>query len=137
MSRGGLAIIAVLLAGAAVAAYKTMQAPAQPEPMIVRDVVVPDLSLTARRGAGLFATTCAQCHGNHAEGSDRGPPLVHPYYRPSHHADGAFHLAVKNGVRQHHWHFGNMPPQPDISPSETDSIIRYVRELQEANGISG
>lgn len=135
MSRGSWLIAVLLLAGGAVAAFNITDTTDQS--VIVTNVSVPELSLTARRGAGLFATTCAECHGPKAQGTDQGPPLIHPYYRPSHHADGAFHLAVKNGVRQHHWRFGNMPPQPNVSPSETDAIIRYIREVQEANGISG
>lgn len=127
------AVVAALLAGGGVVIYKADTATT--EDVVVRDVVVPELSLTARRGAGLFATNCAECHGASAQGTPQGPPLVHPYYRPDHHADGAFHLAVKNGVRQHHWHFGNMPAQPQMSSSETEAIIAYVRALQAANGI--
>lgn len=134
-SRAFWGVAIVLIAGAAVTAYKATTSNTPGESVIVRDVVVPELSLTARRGAGLFATNCAQCHGNSAQGTDQGPPLVHAYYRPGHHADGAFHLAMKNGVRQHHWNFGPMPPQPQMSPSDTDAVIAFVRELQAANGI--
>jgi len=44
-------------------------------------------------------------------------------------------LAVKNGVRQHHWPFGSMPPIPGVSKAEVSQIIAYVRTLQRANGI--
>jgi hypothetical protein len=64
-----------------------------------------------------------------------GPPLVHPVYRPGHHADVAFELAVRRGVRAHHWRFGDMPPQPAVPPGEVGQITRFVRELQQANGI--
>lgn len=68
-------------------------------------------------------------------GTEQGPPLVHRIYEPGHHADAAFHMAVRAGVRQHHWRFGNMPPQPQVSEAELRTIIRYVREVQRANGI--
>jgi hypothetical protein len=38
-------------------------------------------------------------------------------------------------VRAHHWRFGDMPPQPTITPDAIHMITRYVRELQQANGI--
>ena len=97
-------------------------------------VRVPDLSSVAQAGREVFAWRCAQCHGAHG-GGGAGPPLVHPIYRPAHHADVAFNLAVARGVRAHHWRLGDMPPQPDVGPAEIAAITRYVRELQAANGI--
>ncbi|MGH7317985.1 MAG: c-type cytochrome, partial [Candidatus Rokuibacteriota bacterium] len=63
------------------------------------------------------------------------PPLVHRIYRAAHHADVAFELAVRRGVRAHHWRFGDMPPEPAVARVEIVQITRYVRELQRANGI--
>jgi hypothetical protein len=60
---------------------------------------------------------------------------VHRVYHSGLHADVAFDLAVRRGVRAHHWSFGDMPPQPELTPTEVASITRYVRELQKANGI--
>lgn len=99
------------------------------------DVVVPKLSEVAITGEKLFGRHCAICHGANAGGGETGPPLVHRIYEPSHHADGSFYLAVKLGVRAHHWRFGNMPPVPGVSKEEVTKIIRYVRELQRANNI--
>jgi mono/diheme cytochrome c family protein len=79
------------------------------------DVAVPHLSADAERGARVFAANCAACHGENAAGSDQGPPLVHKIYEPSHHGDQSFLAAVRNGVRRHHWQYGNMPPQPGVS----------------------
>ncbi|MBT8435208.1 MAG: c-type cytochrome [Gammaproteobacteria bacterium] len=87
------------------------------------------------RGAELFRQNCSSCHGRAGSGSNTGPPLVHETYNPSHHADLAFHLAVKNGVRRHHWRFGDMPPQPQVSPEAVADIVAYVRELQRRAGI--
>jgi cytochrome c2 len=98
-------------------------------------VVVPELSPEATVGMDAFETYCIECHGKNAVGTDKGPPLVHPVYRPAHHGDFSFVRAVTNGVPQHHWLFGSMPPQPAIRREEIDYIIVYLRELQRANGI--
>jgi hypothetical protein len=45
-------------------------------------------------------------------------------------------LAVKNGVRAHHWRFGDMPPVEGVSDEDATKIVAYVRELQRANGIN-
>ncbi|RLA39089.1 MAG: cytochrome c, partial [Gammaproteobacteria bacterium] len=60
-------------------------------------------------GVRNFQTFCSECHGEWAEGSDKGPPLLHPYYKSSHHSDDAFYRAASQGVTAHHWRFGNMP----------------------------
>ena len=86
-------------------------------------------------GEVVFEGTCAACHGVEGVGTDAGPPLVHEYYRPSHHADGAFTLAVRNGVQPHHWDFGTMPPQVGLSDQDIADITAYVRQIQEAAGI--
>lgn len=99
-------------------------------------VVVPALSPGAEAGRAAFARGCAACHGAYAEGTASGPPLVHPIYRPNHHADEAFWLAVRRGVRAHHWRFGDMPALPQVDAEETRRIVLYVRELQRANGIN-
>ncbi len=100
------------------------------------DVTVPELSAEESRGEKLFNANCASCHGTNAAGkSGMAPPLVHRIYEPNHHADAAFQLAVQNGVRDHHWGFGNMPPIEGISPKNVGQIAAYVRALQRANGI--
>lgn len=93
------------------------------------------LSVMAKFGRIAFDNTCATCHGDWGRGTEKGPPLIHRIYEPSHHADIAFTLAVQRGAKQHHWNFGNMPAQPQVSPEETEAIIRFIREVQEANGI--
>ena len=90
---------------------------------------------SAAAGEGLFNANCAACHGEKAVGTPVGPPLAHPVYEPGHHPDFAFRNAVSNGVRAHHWPYGDMPPVAGLAPEEVDSIICYVRELQRAEGI--
>ncbi len=98
-------------------------------------VAVPALSSVAQSGREAYDRRCAHCHGPHGGGGGAGPPLVHPIYRPAHHADVAFSLAVQRGVRAHHWRAGDMPPQPEVRPDEVTAITRYIREVQAANGI--
>ncbi|MCB1755122.1 MAG: cytochrome c [Gammaproteobacteria bacterium] len=87
-------------------------------------------------GQTLFKENCASCHGALADGVDGvGPPLIHPYYKPDHHADIAFYRAASQGVRAHHWPFGDMPAQPQIGRDEMQKVIAYLRDLQRLNGI--
>ncbi len=95
------------------------------------------LSTNAQVGKLAYEAKCAVCHGTNATGQDGvAPPLVHKIYEPSHHGDGAFLLAAKNGVRAHHWRFGNMPPVQGVTDGDVKMIVAYVRELQRANGIN-
>ena len=95
-----------------------------------------NLPSQAEGGEQLFAVNCAGCHGANAAGSDRGPTLISPIYRPGHHGDAAFQRAVREGVPQHHWFFGDMPPVPSVSEEQVTEIIEYVRTLQRASGIN-
>jgi len=83
----------------------------------------------------LYVAHCQTCHGKYALGTDHGPPLLHAIYAPGHHADVAFLLAVKNGVRAHHWTFGNMPALPAVDEGQVTNIVAYVRWLQLQAGI--
>ncbi len=86
-------------------------------------------------GEAKFNANCAACHGARGVGTSQGPPLVHKIYEPNHHADVAFQRAAANGVRAHHWEFGNMPKIESVTPEDVDQIIRYVRWLQKQAGI--
>jgi mono/diheme cytochrome c family protein len=85
-------------------------------------------------GETKFNSSCAACHGKEAAGTDHGPPLVHKIYEPNH-GDPAFQRAVANGVRAHHWEFGNMPKIEGVTPEDVDQIVKYVRWLQRQAGI--
>ena len=98
-------------------------------------LTIPPLSAEATAGRALFEENCVTCHGRHATGSDQGPPLVHRIYEPNHHGDLSFQLAARQGVRAHHWDFGNMPPVEGVTDEDVIKITRYVRELQKANNI--
>lgn len=102
----------------------------------VSAIVVPVLTTEQETGRVLFDANCSACHGPNASGSDQGPPLVHRIYEPSHHGDMAFVLAARQGVRAHHWRFGNMPAIDGVTEDEVVQITAYIRALQRANGIN-
>jgi mono/diheme cytochrome c family protein len=101
------------------------------------DVILPaTLSETAQMGRLAYDGVCASCHGPNAAGQNGvAPPLVHRIYEPNHHADEAFQRAAANGVRSHHWTFGDMPPVEGVTRGDVTMIAAYIRELQRANGI--
>ncbi|MDF0602771.1 cytochrome c [Psychromarinibacter sp. C21-152] len=100
-----------------------------------RNASAPATAATLAAGERAFEANCAACHGAQAGGTDKGPPLVHRIYEPSHHADYAFRMAVRNGVRQHHWKFGDMPPVEGMTDEEVTRITAHVRALQQEAGI--
>lgn len=127
-----IVISTILLLGVASVAWRAISSGDETLTVVVK---VPQLSARARDGKKPFDDNCAACHGINAAGSDKGPPLVHDIYNPGHHADAAFFAATNRGTPRHHWSFGDMPPQPQVTDDDVTAIVRYVRELQEANGI--
>jgi len=88
-----------------------------------------------QQGEAAFMANCARCHGERGIGTAQGPPLVHKIYEPNHHGDPAFQRAAANGVRAHHWQFGDMPKIDGVTPDDVDQIIKYIRWLQRQAGI--
>lgn len=127
-------LIGAALTGIAAVAVWTGVSAQSTTPLIV-DVAEPALSETGAEGKYLFDANCAACHGANGSGSDQGPPLIHRIYHPGHHGDMSFYMAVREGTRAHHWSFGDMPAQPQVSPGDIPAIILYIREVQAENGI--
>lgn len=87
-------------------------------------------------GQAVYTAKCAVCHGENAAGrAGTAPPLIHRIYEPSHHGDEAFQRAAAQGVRAHHWRFGDMPPVKGLTRGDVAMIVAYIREVQRANGI--
>jgi len=116
--------------------HSTMEASSVKSPLPIEEgqsaIQVPE---EFYQGEERFNSLCLRCHGVHARGTSNGPPLVHKIYEPSHHGDFAFQRAAAQGVRAHHWEFGNMPKIADASPDDVKLIIQYVRWLQREVGI--
>ena len=100
-----------------------------------QDVAVPKLEGSARIGQFTYALKCAACHGDKAQGTDNGPTFLSRIYHPGHHADESFFRAARNGVRAHHWRFGDMPPVDGLTDEQVASIVAFVRAMQRANGV--
>ena len=128
-------VIGVIALGAIAAAAIVSNVPQDSQAFTV-EVIPASLSQEGQEGAALFKMNCQVCHGPNAAGTKLGPPLIHDIYNPGHHSDQAFYLAAASGVRQHHWPYGDMPAQPQVAQEDVAKIIRYIRELQEANGIT-
>jgi len=97
------------------------------------DIPIQDPQLVAE-GEALYKSTCAACHGSDLLGTAVGPPHLSVIYNPEHHGDGAFAMAVINGVRAHHYEFGDMPALPTISREDFTRILSYIRETQRTEG---
>ena len=133
---------AVAIAGAVWFSTLANDAPVVSDPVAdstaIVSVEVPDtLSASAEIGKSVYDAKCAACHAPGGVGQvDIAPPLVHVIYEPSHHGDESFQRAVANGVRAHHWKFGDMPPVEGLTRGDVTMIVAYIRELQRANGIN-
>ncbi len=103
--------------------------PSEPAPKITRVEQVP---VDHRSGYARFQQICAACHGPWARGGQNGPPLVHDLYKPGHHSNRAFARAILQGMKQHHWYFGDMPPVASATQDDVQTIVPYLRWLQKA-----
>lgn len=99
-----------------------------------RDAAQQGTADAVQAGEKLFNANCSACHGVGAVGTNQGPPLINRTYHPGHHNDFSIRNAIKNGVRSHHWDFGNMLPVPGVSEDDAEKIICYIRDTQLANG---
>jgi cytochrome c553 len=107
-----------------------------PDDAIVMVSIPPSFSEKEQIGKRAYEAVCSACHGLNAQGREAiAPPLVHRIYEPSHHGDMAFVLAAQNGVRAHHWKFGNMPAVQGVTQADVLNIVAYIRALQRENGI--
>jgi mono/diheme cytochrome c family protein len=141
------AILFALIALAAGGWYFSQPRHSDAQDATVNGAVLPDGAMTSvtipatftdqeKTGKRAYDAVCADCHGVNAQGTQGvAPPLVHRIYEPSHHGEMAFLLAAQNGVRAHHWTFGNMPAIEGVTRADVMNIVSYVRALQRANGI--
>jgi len=144
MKKALIPALGAIALGIAATLYVTSTSHGRPRPTaeiptgaaLVSVTLPSQLSPAAQIGKKGFDAVCAQCHGENAAGrQDMGPPLIHRIYEPSHHGDMSFLVAAAQGVRAHHWSFGDMPPQAGLTQGDVKAIVTYVRELQRANGI--
>lgn len=142
MQKSGLVIIALTAAVSGWLVWQSQTPAAKPDlngagpGAALAAVTVPQLTGDALAGSRIYVQSCSACHGANAAGqAGVAPPLVHKIYRNRSHADFSFVLAAQNGVRSHHWSFGNMPPVRDVTQEDVLLVAAYIRALQRANGI--
>lgn len=85
-------------------------------------------------GATVYAARCASCHGDDLRGTDEGPSQLSIVYEPGHHGDSSYRAAIRNGVHEHHWSFGPMPPVEDITDEQIEEVIAFIRSEQQRLG---
>ena len=110
---------------------------AEPIPTQAADVTSPASTaaeLAIPDGAEVYQQFCAECHGVDLRGTDKGPSQLSIVYEPNHHGDYAYRVAIREGTREHHWWFGDMPPVEGISDLEIEKVISFIRAEQERLG---
>jgi cytochrome c len=124
--------------GLALAACGTQAAPLNEDQIALierLDALAETAPAELQEGKRVFERQCAACHGSSGGGLQTGPPLVDAVYRPAHHSDVAFYIAISQGVQAHHFNFGDMPSMPGVSQAESEAVVAYIRWLQQSVGI--
>lgn len=144
MRRGRLRALAVALATSAFAvACGTDAGDAgdylAEEPAPTSSTAAPPSASTAAApavpdGAAVYQQYCAECHGVDLRGTDKGPSQLSIVYEPNHHGDYAYRVAIREGTREHHWWFGDMPPVEGITDLEIEKVISFIRAEQQRLG---
>ena len=102
---------------------------------IYENPIVPAMTAELRLGKLKYDAFCAECHGETARGTDKGPTFISRVYHPGHHGDRAFFIAPMQGAKAHHWPFGDMKPVEGVAEAQLAPILKYVRAVQKANGV--
>ncbi len=89
------------------------------------------MSGDARAGSKIYNSECAVCHGRLLEGTHKGPSML--AYESAFHPDPDFVAAIKSGVKQHHWSFGDMQPIKSLTDDDIRRVIIYIRKVQAYN----
>ena len=132
-----VAVCAIALACAADADDADDASSAEPAPTATSDAPAPSTTAAAPAvpdGAAVYQHYCAECHGVDLRGTDKGPSQLSIVYEPNHHGDYAYRVAIRDGTREHHWWFGDMPPVEGITDLEIEKVISYIRAEQERLG---
>jgi len=129
-------VIWMALAFVTLAAITTASMWGREKISMVVSPTIPELSAQAQQGRNIVNAQCTECHGvDGLGGSRKGPPLLHPMYRFDVYPDYHFKRVLKEGRPEHHWRFGPMPAQPQLSEADANAIIAYVRAVHNANGV--
>ncbi len=143
MTRNRLCLVVALVAAAMTLACAADAVDAggassvETAPTVTSDAPAPPTTAAALAipdGAAVYQQYCAECHGVDLRGTDKGPSQLSIIYEPNHHGDYAYRVAIREGTREHHWWFGDMPPVEGITDLEIEKVISYIRAEQERLG---
>ena len=95
----------------------------------------PVSSQSFQQGGIAFIEECAGCHGRLAQGTDRGPNLIHPDYGPGNRSDAQIRQVVREGVPTRRRDYVDMLPTTNLSEHKLEQMVTYLREIQRMNGI--
>lgn len=101
----------------------------------------PAFAADLEKGKSLFAQRCATCHGNTGAGDGPVALSLPENMKPRNLQDGAFKYATDDAKMKELLKKGGaavglnamMPPQPDLSDADLDSVIAFLHTLQKAH----
>lgn len=125
-ARIGITLAAALAAPTLVA---TPHLASSPETAVPRQHEARKFSQLAVAGMRLYVSHCEDCHGRNGVGTEKGPSLHYEIYHAPNLGQVAFHTAVKHGVQESRWEYGDMP-KSNLSFNEIEQVARYVRDVQ-------
>lgn len=81
----------------------------------------------AWRGLALFRRDCIACHSLNGEGGTVGPDLNVPRSIVEYRPESQIRAYVRNPAA---FRYGSMPPNPQLSESELDDLLAYLRAMR-------
>ena len=87
------------------------------------------------RGEAIYQANCSACHGDDLRGASTGPSLLYDIYGPDELADEEIAAAIREGVEEQRWDFGDMPANGALGDSQIDQIIDHIRTVQSTEGL--
>ena len=88
------------------------------------------------RGEAIYRANCSACHGDDLRGASTGPSLLYDIYGPDQLTDAGITDAIRNGVEEQRWNFGEMPANGALGDSQIDQIIAHIRSVQSTEGLT-
>jgi mono/diheme cytochrome c family protein len=80
------------------------------------------------RGYALFRERCIRCHAINREGGHVGPDLNVPQNVTEYRPEAQIRAYIRNPAT---FRYGNMPAHPDLTDSNLDDLIAYLRAMKD------
>src|ERR1051326_910322 len=124
-------IMSVGVAGTPMVGFATQLTPNQRWNVISYLMTLRSSPTTVAEGEGIFAQRCAQCHGMAGNGDatlarslSRVPPEIGSFAWQAERNDDQLSTVVREGMSG-----TPMPPSPDLSATQIQSVVAYLRTL--------